>query len=133
MDDFDFDISELGIEEYPWIDGVFYTYDVDMNKPLDERVPEEVEVFRTKFDAQRAAKMHNGVALNADYTIYWHLIENPEYKDLSDKYMPIPVKRGMRFKGIADGVLIDGVVEIVVPSQLGGASCDIKVTTEKAD
>lgn len=116
--------------KYPYIDGIFYTYETDMNKPLDERKPEEVIVLKTRFDAQKVAKMHNGGALNADYTIYWPLEHNPDAQDTWDEYMPIPVKRGMRFKGVADGVLIDGVVEIVAPSQLGQASADIKVTTE---
>lgn len=126
----DFDISDLNIVEYPWIDGVFYTYEVNEQLPLDERVAEEVEVLRTIFDAQRAAKLHNGSANGADYTIYWPLELNPESEGSWDKYMPIPVRRGMRFRGIAWGVLIEGEVEIVRPSQLGGCSCDVKVITE---
>lgn len=130
IDDFDFDISELGLEEYPYIDGIFYAYEVDTKKPLDQRVPEEYVVLETKFDAQESARLHNGIALNVDYAIFWPLEPNPEAQGSWDKYMPINVKRGMRFKGIADGVLIDGEVELVVPSQLGGAKCYIKVTDE---
>lgn len=130
IDNWDFDISELDIEEYPYIDGIFYTYDVDMSKPLDERIPEEVLVLETRFDAQEAAKLHNGMALNADYSIFWPLEPNPESHGAWDKYMPINVKRGMRFRGIADGILIEGEVELVIPSQLGGAKCYIKVTSE---
>lgn len=130
IDDWDFDISELGMEEYPYIDGVFYTYETDMSKPLDERVPEEVIVLETKFDAQESARLHNGMALNADYAIFWPLENNPEAHGAWNKYMPINVKRGMRFRGIANGVLIDGEIELVLPSQLGGAKCYIKVTSE---
>ena len=130
IDDFDFDFSELGIEEYPYIDGVFYTYETDMSKPLDERVPEEVIVLETIFDAQRSAKLHSGISIAADYTIYWPLTENKDAQGSWDKFEDIPVKRGMRFRGIAWGVLIDGEVEIVRPSQLGGCSADIKVVTE---
>lgn len=130
IDDWDFDTSEYDIEEFPYIDGVFYTYGIDMSKPLDERREEEIVVLETKFDAQKVSKIHNGVALNADYTIYWPLESNPESQGMWDKWMPIPVKRGMKFRGMANGVLIEGVVEIVVPSQLGRASCDVKVTTE---
>lgn len=130
IDDWDFDISELGIEEYPYIDGEFYSYEVNLEKPLDERVSEEAVVFETRFDAQEAAKLHNGMALNADYAIFWPLEINPESHGMYDKYVDTPVKRGMRFRGIANGVLIDGEVELVVPSQLGGAKCYIKVTSE---
>lgn len=127
-----FDISDLGVAEFPWIDGIFYTYETDMNKPLNERKPEEVVVFETIFDAQRSAKLHNGMSNGANYTIYWPLVENPESQGSWDKYLPIPVKRGMRFRGFAWGVMIEGEVEIVRPSQLGGCSCDIKVLTESA-
>lgn len=123
-------IEEYNVVEYPWIDGVFYTYETDVEKPLDERVSEEVVVLETDFDAQRSAKLHNGNSNGANYTIYWPLTENPESKDSWDKYEDIPVKRGMRFRGVAWGVLIEGEVEIVRPSQLGGCSCDIKVLTE---
>ena len=130
IDDFDFDFSELDIEEYPYIDGVFYSYEIDMEKPLNERKPEEYIVLETRFDAQEAAKLHNGMALNADYSIFWPLELNPDSHGAFDKYLDIPVKRGMRFRGIAGGVMIDGEVELVIPSQLGGAKCYIKVTTE---
>ena len=73
-------IEEYNIVEYPWIDGVFYTYETDMEKPLDERVPEEVVVIETRFDAQRSAKLHNGNSNGANYTIYWPLTENPDSK-----------------------------------------------------
>lgn len=125
-------VEEYNITEYPWLNGVFYTYEVDDDKPLDERTPEEVEVFKTNFDAQRAAKLHNGMSNGATYTIYWPLELNPESKGSWDKFLPILVKRGMRFRGVAWGVLIEGEVEIVRPSQLGGCSCDIKVLTESA-
>lgn len=123
-------VEDYNITEYPWTDGVFYTYETDTSIPLDEREPKEEVVLETVFDAQRSAKLHNGASNGANYTIYWPLSENPEAQGSWDKYMPIPVRRGMRFKGVAWGVLICGEVEIVRPSQLGGCSCDVKVLTE---
>lgn len=123
-------IEDYDVVEYPFIGGVFYTYETDMKKPLDQRIPEEVVVLETVFDAQRAAKLHNGISNGADYTIYWPLTPDLESQDSWDKYMPINVKRGMRFRGIAFGVLIEGEVEIVRPSQLGSCSADVKVLTE---
>lgn len=123
-------IEDNHIAKYPWIDGVFYTYEVDEDMPLDQRVPMEVEVFRTIFDAQRSAKLHNGNANGADYTVYWPLNPNPYSEGSWDEYESIPVRRGMRFRGYAWGVLIHGEVEIIRPSQLGMCSCDVKVLTE---
>lgn len=123
-------VEDYNITEYPWTDGVFYTYETDTSKPLDERIPEEVIVLETVFDAQRASKLHNGMSNGANYTIYWPLTPNEESQGSWDKFMPIPVKRGMRFRGVAWGLLIEGEVEIVRPSQLGGCSCDVKVLTE---
>ena len=43
------------IQEYPF-NGSFYTYGIDMTKPLTERVEEEVLVLETKCDIQEAKK-----------------------------------------------------------------------------
>lgn len=129
MMDWDFDISELDMDDFPF-EGAFYTTEVDEDAPLDERIPQEVEVFRTVCDIQRSAKLHNGFLLGADYTVYWPLEINPDSTGTVDKYGPIKVRRGMIFRGIMYGYPVVGTVEIVRPSQLGGCSCDIKVVTE---
>lgn len=125
----DFDISSLDMADFPF-EGYFYTESVDESLPLDEQTAQEILVEEVKCDIQRSAKLHNGVALNADYTIYWVLEENPESTYANDRYMPIKVRRGMKFRGMMYGYLVEGTVEIVRASQLGGVSCDIKVTTE---
>lgn len=129
MIEWDFDISELDVTDYPY-KGAFYEWVTDETKPLDERVPEEVLVFETICDIQRSAKLHNYTLLGADYTIYWPLQPNPLAKGTVDKYDDIVIRRGMTFRGIAYGYEVVGTVEIVRPSQLGGCSCDIKVITE---
>lgn len=125
----EFDISSLNMADFPF-EGAFYTYEIDKSLPLDQRVPQEVLVFETACDIQRSAKLHNGVMLGADYTVYWALEENSESTYDNDKYMPIKVRRGMKFRGVMYGYLVEGTVEIVRASQLGGCSCDIKVVTE---
>lgn len=125
----EFSIAELDMSDFPF-EGAFYTYEVNEDAPLDERVPQEVLVEEIKCDIQRSAKLHNGVMLGADYTVYWALEENPESTYTNDKYMPIKVRRGMRFRGMMYGYLVEGTVEIVRASQLGGCSCDIKIITE---
>lgn len=125
----DFDISAFGMDDFPF-EGAFYDYEIDESLPLDERVPQEVLVQEVRCDIQRSAKLHNGVMLGADYTVYWALEENPESTYSNDKYMPIKVRRGMKFRGMMYGYLVEGVVEIVRASQLGGCSADIKTVTE---
>lgn len=117
------------IAKFPYL-GEFFTYEIDMNAPLDKREPKENIVFKTICDIQHASKMHNGIALNMDYTIYWPLERNEESTCTVDYYKDILVRRGMRFRGIFYGYEVVGEVENVRPSQLGQASCDIKVVTE---
>ena len=125
----EFDISSLDMTDFPF-EGAFFDDEVDNDAPLDERVPQEVLIEEVKCDIQRSSKLHNGVMLGADYTVYWSLEENPESTYTNDKYMPIKVRRGMHFRGMMYGYLVEGVVEIVRASQLGGCSADIKITTE---
>ena len=115
--------------DFPF-EGAFYTFEVDNSLPLDERVPQEVLVFETPCDIQHSAKLHNGMMLGVDYTIYWPLELNPESEGTADKYGPIPVRRGMTFRGMMYGYSIYGEVENVRVSQLGGANADIKIKTE---
>lgn len=115
--------------DFPFF-GAFYTYEVDKSLPLDQRVPKEVLVFETPADIQRAAKIHNGILNGADYTVYWPLELDPDSTGTVDKFGPIEVRRGMRFRGTMYGYTVEGDVEIVRSSQLGGCSCDIKVVTE---
>lgn len=117
------------IEKYPYL-GEFFTYEIDNDAPLDKRIPQEVIVFKTVCDIQHSSKLHNGMALGMDYSIYWPLELNPDATGTVDYYKDIAVRRGMRFRGIFYGYEIVGEVENVRPSQLGQASCDIKVVTE---
>lgn len=117
------------IVKFPYL-GEFFTYETDTDAPLDQREAEESVVFKTECDIQHASKLHNGWALGVDYTVYWPLERNPEAAGTADYYKDIPVRRGMRFRGIFYGYEVVGEVENVRPSQLGQASCDIKVVTE---
>lgn len=125
----DFDISPYDMADFPF-EGAFYTYVIDKSLPADKRIPQEVLVEEVKCDIQKNSRMHNGVALNADYCVYWELERNPESTYTNDRYMPVKVRRGMTFKGIMYGYSVIGTVEIVRVSQLGGCSADIKITTE---
>lgn len=125
----EFSIAELDMADFPF-EGAFYTFEIDESLPLDERVPKEVLVFETVCDIQHSSKLHNGAMLGVDYTIYWPLELDPDSEGTVDKYGPIPVRRGMIFRGIMYGYEVYGTVENVRVSQLGGANADIKITTE---
>lgn len=124
-----FDISELDMTDFPFV-GEFYTYEVDEEAPLDERVPQEVVIFETPCDIQRRGKLGGSGMLAADYVVFFPLEENPDSDCTADKYGPVLVRRGMRFRGECYGYTAEGVVEFVRVSQLGGCSVDIKITTE---
>lgn len=125
----DFDISELDMTNFPY-HGAFYTYEIDEDAPLDERVPQEVMIFETDCDIQRRGKLGGNGMLAADYVVFFPLELNPDAEGTSNKYGPVPVRRGMTFRGEAYGYTAEGVVEFVRVSQLGGCSVDVKITTE---
>lgn len=99
------------IEEYPF-EGVFYTSAIDKTKPLEQQVEEEVVVLVTKCDILEASHSRVGDFIKAVYSIYV-----PFDKTLVD---PINVNRGLMFRANMYGLLIEGKVEGVFPSQLGG-------------
>lgn len=99
------------IEEYPF-EGVFYTSEIDKTKPLEQQVEEEVVVLVTKCDIMEASHSRVGDFIKAVYSIYV-----PFDKTLVD---PINVNRGLMFRANMYGLLIEGKVEGVFPSQLGG-------------
>lgn len=117
------------ITEYPY-HGAFFEITVDMDADLDKREPITTLVFETECDIQRSAKLHTGTLNAADYTVYFPLKKNPDATGTVDKYGPVKLRRGMRFKGEAYGYTYEGEVEIIRMSQLGACSCDIKVLKE---
>lgn len=135
MDDlsgWDFNINEKEFVEYPYT-GYFYEIVMDDSLPLDQRVPTEKVVFETICDIQKSSRLHTLNLLAADYTIYFPLELNPDATGTEDKYGPILVRRGHRFRGVFYGYTLEGVVEFVRPSQLGACSVDIKINTESSN
>lgn len=123
------DIPVEGLVPYPF-HGAFYTYEVDESAPLDEQVEKEILVYETDTDVQKRSGIRQSNLFIAEYTIYFPLQPNPEAKGPADRYKDCGVRRGMTYKGEFYGQTIEGKVEFVRPSQLGGMSVDIKVVTE---
>lgn len=107
------------IQEYPF-NGSFYTYGIDMTKPLTERVEEEILVLETKCDIQEAKKSDNTIISNA-FEVYYPF----------DKKQGITIKKGMLFRGGMFGMPVEGRVIGLFPTQLGGVSVYITTYTQE--
>lgn len=103
------------LKEYPF-DGAFYTYGVDKTKPLEEQIEEEILVMETKCDIQEAQKSDAYGVITSSYNVYF-----PFYKDGI-----VEIHKGMTFKGSVYGLQISGIVDGLIPSQLGGCACHLK-------
>lgn len=121
--------ENFNLEDFPY-KGYFFTYETPTDVPLDQMQQQEVVVFETACDIQKNSRLHNGNLLGADYTVYFPLPLNPNSTGSVDKYGPVKVRRGMRFRGEAYNCTYEGEVEVVRISQLGACSVDIKVLTE---
>lgn len=101
--------------EYPF-EGAFYEYGVDESKPLDEQVEEEILILETKCDIQHSSKSDANGIITAGFNVYFPF----------DKGKGVAIKRGMIFKGNSYGLVVNGRVISVSPSQLGGVECFVE-------
>jgi hypothetical protein len=99
------------IQEYPF-DGVFYTSVIDKSLPLESQVEREVVLLETKCDITEASHSRVGEFIKAVYSVFV-----PFDKEALN---PIEVNRGVMFRANMYGLPIEGKVEGVFPSQLGG-------------
>ena len=101
--------------EYP-LEGAFYEYGVDESKPLDEQVEEEILILETKCDIHSYSRSNANGIIIAGFNVYFPF----------DKDKGISIKRGMIFKGNVYGLVVNGRVLSVSPSQLGGCVCFVE-------
>ena len=99
------------IVEYPF-HGTFYRSEIDRTLPLEQQTETEVAVLETVCDIQEASHSRLGDFSKAAYAVYV-----PFDKTLED---PINVSRGMMFRASDYGVIVNGKVTGVFPSQIGG-------------
>lgn len=104
------------IEEYPF-EGVFYRRHIDMDKPVKERVVEEEILLETICDIQEATTSDNVGVNNAIFNVYFPF-------DLEEGI--VNIKRGDAFRGVMYGVEVNGEIDGLFPSQLGGCKVHIK-------
>jgi hypothetical protein len=103
------------IEEYPY-SGEFYTKAITGGYGSEKE--EESVFWTTKCDIQQSN--HNTVSgvIKVGFNVYFPMIGK----------IPSSLKRGVYFRGDADGLIVNGMVESVRPSQLKGCSVYISDT-----
>ena len=104
-----------GMEEFPYR-GKFYTMEIDESKPLDQREPTEVLVLEAECDIQEAGSNRTKGMIDASFSIYFPF----------DRESALPVRRGQYFHGEMYGMVVDGLVIGVFPTQLGGCTVYVK-------
>ena len=104
------------LREYPF-EGEFYYVGIDESLPLEERVEQEIVTLATPCDIQQASNSTRTNFISATYAIYI-----PFDKD-SEK---VTIRRGDLFRADMYGLMVDGKVIGVFPSQLGGITVYIE-------
>lgn len=111
-------IDRNEVSVYPYF-GRFYRIDIDESQPLDQQVEEKIIVFETKCDITESSHSWSNNFIWAKYAVYF-----PWNKDLDD----ILVKMGDLFEAEINGMVANGKVVGVFPSQLGGITCYVQDT-----
>ena len=106
------------LNDYPFY-GKFYEIFVDKTKPLNQQKAEKRVVFETKCDIQESSHSWSNNFIWAKYAIYFPF-------DVSNDTMKI--KLGDYFEGNIYGLIVNGKVVGVFPSQLGGVTAYIQDT-----
>lgn len=125
------DVDRELMEEYPFEGSFYEVRTINEDAELIDQEEEEVLVLTTKCDIQQASLLGNAGFKIGTYDIFFPLNKKEEYTSDSDKYEDIPVKRGMIFRGTMYGYLVDGVVNGVGASILGGCVVQIKDLSEE--
>lgn len=102
-------------KEYPY-EGKFTRSFIDESKPLDERVEEFIEILSTECDIQEASHTGSGNFIKASFEVYFPISDT------------IKVKNGDLFEGEFEGLVVNGRVIGIFPTQLKGCKCYIDDT-----
>lgn len=111
-------IEHNKLQDYPYF-GQFFRIEIDESKPLDEQVEERVIIFETDCDITESSHSWSRNFIWAKYAIYF-----PFYKDNEE----IEVKLGDLFEADMHGLIVNGKVVGVFPSQLGGVTVYVQDT-----
>lgn len=111
-------IEHNKLQDYPYF-GQFFRIEIDESKPLDEQIEEKVIVFETDCDITESSHSWSRNFIWAKYAIYF-----PFDKDTEE----IEVKLGDLFEADMHGLIVNGKVVGVFPSQLGGVTVYVQDT-----
>lgn len=111
-------IDHNKLEDFPYY-GSFYRIGVDESKPLDEQVEEKIVVYETICDITESSHSWSRNFIWAKYAIYFPYEKEPE---------SIKVRLGDLFEADVYGLMVNGKVVGVFPSQLGGITVYIQDT-----
>lgn len=111
-------IDRNRLEDYPYF-GQFYRVGIDDSKPLDEQFEEEIIVFETECDITESSHSWSQNFIWAKYAVYF-----PFNKGIDD----ITVKMGDLFRADVHGLMVNGKVVGVFPTQLGGITVYVQDT-----
>lgn len=103
---------------YPYF-GQFYRMGIDESKPLDEQFEEKIVVFETKCDITESSHSWSRNFIWAKYAIYFPFDKDVDW---------IKVQMGDLFEANMHGLIVNGKVVGVFPSQMGGVTVYIQDT-----
>ena len=104
------------LNDYPF-EGKFYEIFIDKTKPLNQQKSKKIVVFETKCDIQESSHSWSNNFIWAKYAIYFPF-------DVSKD--TVKIKLGDYFEGNIYGLVVNGKVVGVFPSQLGGVTAYIQ-------
>lgn len=106
------------LQNFPYI-GTFYRVDVDESLPLDQQQETKIIIFKTECDITESSHSWSTNFIWAKYAIYFPFDTTNE---------EIKVKLGDLFEADLYGMMVNGKVIGVFPSQLGGVTVYVQDT-----
>lgn len=106
------------LQNYPYF-GQFYRIGIDDSLPLDEQIEERIIVFETECDIIESSHSWSRNFIWAKYAVYFPFDKSED---------EIEVRLGDLFEANIHGLVVNGKVVGVFPSQLGGVTVYVQDT-----
>lgn len=111
-------IDHYKLQDYPYF-GQFYRTEVDDSLPLDEQIEMRLVVFETECDITESSHSWSRNFIWAKYAVYFPFDKEEE---------GIDIRLGDLFEANVHGLIVNGKVVGVFPSQLGGVTIYVQDT-----
>lgn len=106
------------LQNYPYF-GQFYRIGIDDSLPLDEQIEKRIIVFETECDITESSHSWSRNFIWAKYAVYFPFDKSED---------EIEVRLGDLFEANIHGLVVNGKVVGVFPSQLGGVTVYVQDT-----